>query len=480
MKPASGCGISTIISVLLLCFLLFSSVFSSKDFREENKTSIEGNKLKNMHSINARLRKMNKPFVKSIKSPDGDIIDCVLFHLQPAFDIPEIRGKMSLTPPELPKGHDNAGNSQELKQLWNSNGESCPNGTIPVTRTTASDIISFSKFGKKYSRKDIPSSPAHEVYTFYLCFHYSKAITVLKITKRIICNWVIHAIQGLRHVEKRFVDNLRPYFMLQHAFGYANNGEFYGAKALLNIWKPIVDGDDFSLSQIWVLGDVPNRPVNSVEAGWQAYPSHNGDSLPRLFTYWTIYLLHVYGIIFQIYCYLWFNIQPNGYRSGCYNLECPGFVHTSTRISLGAAIAPVSTYNGQQYDVAFMIWKDPKSSNWWLKVGNEVIGYWPSSLFTDLRGHATTIEYGGEVFSTNLGSHTSTQMGSGHFPNEGYKKAAYARNLEVINYYNQLVDAPNLMTSAEKPNCYDVQSGFNNVWRNYIFFGGSGHSPNCP
>lgn len=57
--------------------------------------------------------------------------------------------------------------------------------------------------------------------------------------------------------------------MLQHAFGYANNGEFYGAKALLNIWKPIVDGDDFSLSQIWVLGDVPNRPVNSVEAGWQ-------------------------------------------------------------------------------------------------------------------------------------------------------------------------------------------------------------------
>ncbi|XP_076931843.1 protein neprosin-like [Bidens hawaiensis] len=340
-----------------------------------------------------------------MESPDGDIIDCVLFHLHPSFDIPELRGKMPLTPPELPKGHDNAGNSQELNQLWNSNGESCPNGTIPIRRTTASDIISISNFGKKYGRKDIPSAPAHE-----------------------------------------------------HAFGYANNGKFYGAKAVLNIWKPNVIGDDFSLSQIWVLGDVPNRPVNSVEVGWQAYPSHNHDNLPRLFTYWT----------------------PNGYRSGCYNLDCPGFVHTSQRISLGAAINPVSTYNGQQYDVAFMIWKDPKTLNWWLKVGNELVGYWPATLFTDLRDHATTIEYGGEVFSPNLGRHTSTQMGSGHFPYEGFKSAAYARNLEVTDFLNQLVDVPNLQTSADKPNCYDVQSGFNSVWRNYIFFGGSGYNPKCP
>ncbi|KAL9991961.1 hypothetical protein Hdeb2414_s0025g00671581 [Helianthus debilis subsp. tardiflorus] len=87
--------ISTIISVFVL-FSLFSPVFSSNDFREENESSMPvGEKLNDMEMINAHLRKINKPFVKSFKSPDGDVIDCVFFHLQPAFDIPELREKMS-------------------------------------------------------------------------------------------------------------------------------------------------------------------------------------------------------------------------------------------------------------------------------------------------------------------------------------------------------------------------------------------------
>ncbi|KAJ0763294.1 putative neprosin activation peptide [Helianthus annuus] len=66
------------------------------NFREENETTMAGNKSKNMKLINDHLRKINKPFVKSIKSPDGDIIDCVLFHLQPAFDLPELKNKISV------------------------------------------------------------------------------------------------------------------------------------------------------------------------------------------------------------------------------------------------------------------------------------------------------------------------------------------------------------------------------------------------
>ncbi|KAJ0724124.1 putative neprosin [Helianthus annuus] len=158
---------------------------------------------------------------------------------------------------------------------------------------------------------------------------------------------------------------------------------------------------------------------------------------------------------------------------------CPGFVQTSRTVSLGAVIGPISTYNGEQYDVAFMIWKDPKSENWWLKVGNEVIGYWPASLFTDLRNHATLIEYGGEVYSGSSGKHTSTQMGSGHFPGEGLGKAAYARNLEVIDRYNNLNPVSNLILFADKPNCYGVTKGYSDVWHNYIYFGGPGYNPKC-
>ncbi|MFS7991306.1 hypothetical protein Hanom_Chr12g01069241 [Helianthus anomalus] len=88
--------ISTIIFVFVL-FSLFSSIFSSNNFREENESSMPaGDKLNDMEMISAHLRKINKPFVKSFKSPDGDVIDCVFFHLQPAFDIPELRATMSL------------------------------------------------------------------------------------------------------------------------------------------------------------------------------------------------------------------------------------------------------------------------------------------------------------------------------------------------------------------------------------------------
>lgn len=54
----------------------------------------------------------------------------------------------------------------------------------------------------------------------------------------------------------------------QHAVGYVTNGEYYGAKALLNVWAPNVVGYDFSISQIWVMTDVLTRDVNTVEAGW--------------------------------------------------------------------------------------------------------------------------------------------------------------------------------------------------------------------
>lgn len=57
--------------------------------------------------------------------------------------------------------------------------------------------------------------------------------------------------------------------MLQHAIGYVKEGKFYGAKAFLNVWEPNVVGNDFSITQIWVISDVPNHDVNTVEAGWQ-------------------------------------------------------------------------------------------------------------------------------------------------------------------------------------------------------------------
>ncbi|KAJ0781394.1 putative neprosin [Helianthus annuus] len=56
--------------------------------------------------------------------------------------------------------------------------------------------------------------------------------------------------------------------MLQHATGYVQ-GEFHGANAELNVWKPYISSNDFSRSQIWVLSYVGANLANSVEAGWE-------------------------------------------------------------------------------------------------------------------------------------------------------------------------------------------------------------------
>ncbi|KAJ0725773.1 hypothetical protein HanPI659440_Chr12g0462681 [Helianthus annuus] len=99
MRSSHCHEIPTIISILVLSFFLFSPIFvvkGSEKLWQENGTSVLVDESKKMKLINAQLKKINKPFVKSIESPDGDIIDCVLIHLQPTFDLPKLRGTMPM------------------------------------------------------------------------------------------------------------------------------------------------------------------------------------------------------------------------------------------------------------------------------------------------------------------------------------------------------------------------------------------------
>lgn len=129
------------------------------------------------------------------QSPDGDLIDCVASHRQPAFDHPLLKGQKPLVsyfspscqiprqmdertisvykrtlqdPPERPKGHGHHGMIMENFQLWSASGESCPEGTVPIRRTTKRDMLrasSVSRFGRKVARhvRRDTSSNGHEV-----------------------------------------------------------------------------------------------------------------------------------------------------------------------------------------------------------------------------------------------------------------------------------------------------------------------------
>ncbi|OMO67550.1 hypothetical protein COLO4_30108 [Corchorus olitorius] len=317
-----------------------------------NQTLRSAKEIHKLRRINAYLNKINKP-----PSPDGDIIDCVQSHLQPAFDHPKLRGQKPLDPPERPKDHNHTETVTESFQLWTDSGESCPEGTVPIRRTTKKDILrasSVRRFGRRRNVRRDSNANGHEV-----------------------------------------------------------SPELYG------------------------------------------------DNYPRFFTYWT----------------------TDAYQAtGCYNLLCSGFIQTNNKIAIGAAISPRSTYNGRQFDIGLMVWKDPKHGHWWLEFGSGLlVGYWPDFLFSHLRSHANMIQFGGEIVNTrSSGFHTSTQMGSGHFAEEGFGKAAYFRNLQTVDWDNNLLPLTNLRLLADHSNCYDIRQGRNNVWGTYFYYGGPGRNVRCP
>uniref|UniRef100_A0A0D9WD99 Neprosin PEP catalytic domain-containing protein n=1 Tax=Leersia perrieri TaxID=77586 RepID=A0A0D9WD99_9ORYZ len=368
------------------------------------------------------------------RSPDGDVIDCVPVHLQPAFEHPMLRGqKPQEAPAARPKSrsHGHGGDGDDdgehgLRQAWWDAGEECPEGTIPVRRTTEADMLRASaaaagggigRFGMKprgsgggAARRD-SSSSGHE-----------------------------------------------------HAVGYVSGGgQFYGAKASLNVWPAqVASPAEFSLSQIWLIsGSFGNYDLNTIEAGWQVSPQLYGDNHPRFFTYWT----------------------NDAYQeTGCYNLHCSGFVQTNSRIAMGAAISPISSFAGRQFDITLLIWKDPKQGHWWLQLGSgPLVGYWPSFLFSHLGIHADMAQFGGEVVNTRpSGSHTPTQMGSGHFPSEGYGRAAYFRNIQLVDWDNNLISVAGLRLLADRPACYDIVGGQGGAWGTYFYYGGPGRNARCP
>lgn len=62
------------------------------------------------------------------------------------------------------------------------------------------------------------------------------------------------------------------FYEMQHAIAYVEGDKFYGAKATMNVWEPkIQQPNEFSLSQIWILGGSFGEDLNSIEAGWQVH-----------------------------------------------------------------------------------------------------------------------------------------------------------------------------------------------------------------
>lgn len=363
---------------------------------------------------------------------DGQIWDCVPIDQQPAL---KGTGKKAASPPpdRLPAIEGNHATAVKEKPITLQaqltpdrkdhlgNTMYCPDGTIPIRRVTLEEMSRFEsldRFFRKGPFLNQKGHPRHE---------HDKVEELDKIA-------------GVAATHK-----------YAHAYQNVNN---FGGHSFLNVWQPSIGANQiFSLSQHWYAGG-SGANLQTVECGWQVYPGKYGNTKPCLFIYWT----------------------ADAYtHTGNYNLDSKAFVQTNSAWTLGGALSPISTYNGGQWELEFTYYL--YQGNWWLYLKGtsykEAIGYYPTSLFKggQLSRFAQEIDYGGET----VGTTSWPAMGSGHFPAEGFGKAAYQRN---IFYYPTTGGGVNssLTASQSSPNCYKISVLSGGSWSPYFYFGGPGGS----
>ena len=311
------------------------------------------------------------------------------------------------------------------------NTRACPEGSFPRLMPKLENLYRFRKLENIYQKyPNPPNKSTGNTGTF------DTRLTGIELSAVRIHNW---AMAGRR------VDNT-------------------GSEAYFNIWAPFAQQPvEFSLVELSAMnGDGDN--LQTLETGWIVEPNIYGDNNPHLFIYFTTH-----------------NYKP-GY-AGCRDLTCPGFVQTNSNVVIRGALSTISTIGGDQYDLKLGFYRDPGGDHkWWLKVGDNYAGYYPNSLFNSqgIANHCHGMAYYGEIVDCGAGGlHTTTDMGSGRFPFEGWQKAAYIRNMRYVDMNNVLQDSTGLSKTVTNPDYYDLilYSSTDPNWREYLYFGGPGRVP---
>ncbi len=399
------------------------------DNTEPNDTAFAVERVKSpeerarMENYLAEYQKGQK-VVKTIIGSSGEFIDCIDLYTQPGVRMNKIeRNEIQFAPKtwqEFIKG-DSIVQPAEIEtpdMLFMITGDSCPKGAIPVRRLTMETLTRFETL-EDFFRKG-------HGYIYPPCGGGGGS----------------SAGHEYAHAA-RSVANL-------------------GAESVLNLWSPYVEkSNEFSLSQIWVVRGSGSN-LETVEAGWQVYKDLYGDWRSHLFIYFT----------------------PDNYGSGGgYNLTTGAFVQVNNTVYIGGGFTNYSSLGGSQYTIKILLYKDGTNGHWWLRYGNTWVGYWPRNRFdaNGLRNQADRIDYGGEIVNTRPNNrHTRTDMGSGHWPYEGYGYAAYQRNIKYVDVSNFYQNATGLNVSYTSDMCYDIHLyESSSSWGVYFYFGGSGYNTYC-
>jgi hypothetical protein len=234
----------------------------------------------------------------------------------------------------------------------------------------------------------------------------------------------------------------------------------FGAEGTINTWKPYVQwSNEFSLGQLW-LANNSSAGRQTIEVGAQTFKDQNHDWEPHLFIFFTT---NGYG--------------QSGDNLGGYNTDVKGWVQISQTVR-PLMLLPGSQAGGDQYDLSLKVqlW----AGNWWIRVGNEWMGYYPGSLYspTGLQSQSDGVDWGGEIVddSANHPEPTATWMGSGHSPAEGWQHAAYMRNLSYQSDPAGSLAPLQGFPLVTNPLSYNIATDFSGAsnWGSNFYWGGPG------
>ncbi|XP_020875103.1 uncharacterized protein LOC110226779 [Arabidopsis lyrata subsp. lyrata] len=154
-----------VIWMFLMCCIFGNIIVSHHNDFVEAKSFSKSEDLE----IEKRLKTINKPAVKIIKTIDGERYGCVDFFKQPAFDHPSMKNHTyhyKMRP--IWKGmRERKRNNTAFGYLW-ENGVGCPIGTVPIKRVTKDDLLRLDSFVDNYKPRGSwntttydPNSPFH-------------------------------------------------------------------------------------------------------------------------------------------------------------------------------------------------------------------------------------------------------------------------------------------------------------------------------
>ncbi|KAL3500656.1 hypothetical protein ACH5RR_039749 [Cinchona calisaya] len=460
--------------------------------------------------------------VKTIHSEDGDVIDCIDIYKQPAFNHPALRDhKIQMTPTfdptTLTKSEKETSEAPEkgkedsyitATQIWRKSG-SCPEGTVPIRRNSRKSerkAIPVDNFARR-KPSVFPHQSKENKNLNLLQPNHSLAVLLTE-------GYAYYGAKGDIQVWNPPVEWVDEYSSSQVALKSGPHNRYEAVEAGWAV-NPGVYGD--RLTRVFAYWTLHIICFLRLSGGYAVLRLSDTGFINRIrvvqsgvtkFPDW----VNAYSDEYDCYStfYNWEYMAEPEFHYGGPGRSPRSSTTGSRRYLSDDKMHAAQTYVlmncpevdpyvqmfrsscGARFDKEidalcieqFAQWfkqLDPKTNNWWVNYGERInIGYWPGELFSMLRVHAQTVQWGGEVYSSRIGiNHPHTKIGMGNGDFSYINDSGSVKRIRIVDNSLVLKYPGYVYPYADEIYCYDCFL-FGDVPELEFYFGGPSKNWRCP